>query len=182
MYLTMALEALSRLPVFRWNGAPDSQDWICAVVCRNWASSAGYSACTRAVASAAAPASTMMAPSRVHQVAASGGQPRRLSRAARGCSSAVSSSAAAHGTTTTYSTAATRAMMYSAPARSRIRHAQAAAARSHRGTSPDTGGPAPPGTRPSAAGAIAGPLSAAPLLAMLLLATLPTELPSAARS
>ena len=101
MYLTMPPDALSRSPVFKWNGGAASQDWICAVVCRNWASSAGYSACTRAVASAAAPASTMIAPSRVHQVAASGGQPRRLSRAARGCSSAVSSSAAAHGTTTT---------------------------------------------------------------------------------
>ena len=96
----MLSESLARLPVLTWNGGPDSQDWIWVVVCFTWLTSAGYSASTRLVTSQTAAPMRMNASSRVHQVAASGPKPRRRSRCASGCSSAVSSSAAANGTMT----------------------------------------------------------------------------------
>ena len=73
----------------------------CLEVCRTWLSSVGYSAWTRTVTKVIVPASTMTAPSSVHQVAASLGIPARCSLPVSGCSNAVSSSAARQGTTTT---------------------------------------------------------------------------------
>ena len=98
--LSRLLESCWMLLGRTWNGPVSSQCSNSCVVRISWFVSVVDSCDTLMPTSVPAPATTPIASSRTHQVAASGCMPSRRSLAASGCSSAVTSSAPTHGSTT----------------------------------------------------------------------------------